>query len=217
MAGLTAVADAALAQRVDALLIVGDLFDSSRVKAQQILDALEQLARLTIPTIVTSGNHDCLDQTSVYQRVPFAEAGGHIYFMDDPEGSRLTLDELRLSIWSKALVDHYPGHRPVEGHQPPDPRYWNVVLAHAHYVPEGERSDRSSLIHESEIAALGCDYLALGHWHRFLDCSVDGVPAFYSGCPSEAGGSFASANLVLLDEASGARVERIPLDGDTPD
>ncbi len=217
LAGMTAVVDAALTYRADALLIVGDLFDSARVKPPQILDSLEQLARLSIPTVVTPGNHDCLDRTSIYQRVPFAEAGHHVHFLDDPEGSHLTLDELRVSIWSRALVDHHPGHRPLEGYRPANNGYWQIALAHGHYVPEGETSDRSSLIHEAEIAALTCDYLALGHWHRFLDCSANGIPAYYPGCPSEPGGSFASANLVVLDPETGARVERVPLDGHSPD
>ena len=212
MLGLTAVVDAALDQKADAVLIVGDLFDSARVKEPEIQATLEQLARLTVPTIITAGNHDCLDESSIYNRVTFSDAGSHVHFLDDPEGQHLVLDELQLAVWARGLVDHHPGHKPVEGYTPHKEPHWQVVLAHGHYVAPEETSERSSLIHGLEIGELGCDYLALGHWHRFLDVSHNGVAAFYPGSPSEAGGSFPSANLVTLDHANGVSVKRIPLE-----
>ena len=212
LTGLRGVVDAALERHVDAALIVGDLFDSARVKAPAIEATLAELARLTMPTFITSGNHDCLDESSPYQRVSWDQAGDHIYFLDDPEGCHVSLHDRKLTVWAKGLVDHHPGHKPVDGYVPHLDGYWQVAMAHGHYVPPDETSERSSLIHGDEIAELGCDYLALGHWHRFLDVSHDGVAAFYSGSPSEPGGSYPSANLVILDPATGPRVERIPLD-----
>jgi len=211
--GFTAVIDAALAHGAHALLIVGDLFDSARVKPACVTQAIEQLARLSAPVIITPGNHDAIDAGSVYHRVPLAEAGRHVHLLDDPHGGHLVMDDLRLAIWSRGLVDHHPGHRPLEGYRLARDDYWQVVLAHGHFVPLEERSDRSSPILHEEIAGLTCHYLALGHWHRFLDCSANGVPAFYPGSPSEPGGSFPSANLVTLDPAQGTRVERVPLSG----
>jgi hypothetical protein len=46
--------------------------------------------------------------------------------------------------------------------------------------PEHEKPDRSSPVLSKQIGALGCDYLALGHWHRFLDVSANGVAAYYN-------------------------------------
>ena len=210
--GLSRVIDAAIKHRVDVALIVGDLFDSARVKQPAIDATLEQLARLDIPTLVTSGNHDCLDADTIYERVAFADAGSHVSFIQDPEGRHVVLDDLKLSVWARGLVDHYPGHRPLDGYRKHMDGYWQVVMAHGHYVPPEDTSERSSLISGVEIAELGCDYLALGHWHRYLDVSHNGVAAFYCGSPSEAGGSFASANLVTLDPESGVRVQRVALE-----
>ena len=211
LAGLTAAVDAALAHQVDALLVVGDLFDSARVEGPDVDAALEQLARLTMPTIVTTGNHDCLDGNSIYHRVALSAAGSHLYFLDEPEGRHLVLDNLGLTVWARALVDHHPEHRPLAGYEPTGGGHWQVVLAHGHYLGEGGDLMRSSPIHPDEIAALGCDYLALGHWHRHLDVSKAGVPAFYCGSPSEPGGSYASTNLVTLDAVAGVQVERIAM------
>ncbi len=161
--------------------------------------------------VITPGNHDSLDANSIYRRVQLSQAGRHVRLLDEPNGQQLLLDDLHLAIWGRGLVDHHPGHRPLEGFRPAGNGYWQVAMAHGHFVPQSEQSDRSSPILHEEIAGLSCHYLALGHWHRFLDCSVSGVPAFYPGSPSEPGGSFPSCNLVTLDPASGARVERVPL------
>ncbi len=209
--GLTAVVDASVEHAADALLIVGDLFDSARVNGPDVDDALAQLARIDIPILVTTGNHDVLGDGSIYHRVALSDAGGHVYFLDDPSGAHLVLEELGLSVWARAMVDHHPGHKPLEKYEPAQKGYWQVVMAHGHYVPGGQETYRSSPILEDEIAGLACHYLALGHWHRYIDVSVNGVPAFYPGSPSEPGDTFASVNLVVLDPSSGASVERVPL------
>jgi DNA repair exonuclease SbcCD nuclease subunit len=211
LAGLRRVVDAALANHCDALLIAGDLFDNARLHQNDIDDTLAELARLSIPTIVSNGNHDVLGPPSIYDRVRLADAGAHVYFLDDPDGSHMSIDELGMTVWARAMIEHHPGNNPLEGYARSEADHWQVAMAHGHYVPHGEKNDRSSPLLAEQIGALGCDYLALGHWHRFLDVSHNGTPAFYSGSPSEAGGSFASANLVVLEPGFGARVERVAL------
>jgi len=206
LAELTAVVDGAIAHHVDALLIVGDFFDNSRVISQDAQSALRQLTRLTIPTIISNGNHDALETPSIYEHVNLADAGDHIHFIDDTNGKHIVLEDLRLTIWARAMMGHEPRHKPLKGYRKPTEGYWQVVLAHGFYFPADEQPDRSSPILAEEIAWLGCDYLALGHWHHFIDVSAEGVAAFYSGSPSTG-----AANLVILDPTTGPRVERVPL------
>ena len=214
VASLAAVVSAAKSQAVDLLIIAGDLFDSSRVKDDVVRAAMDEMARLTVPIIVIPGNHDCVDQHSIYKRVNLSDAGSHVRFIGDPAGGGLLFEELRLSLWGRGIEDHHPGHRPLQGYAPhPDDAYWRLVVTHGHYVEDGEDSYRSSKIHAKEIAELKADYLALGHWHRFLDVSANGVKAFYCGSPGEPGDSYASANLVLLDPKEGVKVHRVPITG----
>jgi hypothetical protein len=109
------------------------------------------------------------------------------------------------------MVEHHQGFNPLLGHSRPSSDVWHVALAHGHYVPTGAMIDRSSPLLQAEIGALDCDYLALGHWHRFLDVSENGTAAYYCGAPAEAGGSFPSVNLVTLDPNHPVQVTRIPL------
>jgi exonuclease SbcD len=208
---LREVVDLALAHQVDVVLIAGDLFDHSRVAAATVDGAIEHLARLRQPVVIIPGNHDQVDERSVYHRADLESAGAHVTFVGDPMGREVEFDDLRLVVWARGIEDHSPAHRPLQGYGTPRPPFWNVVLTHGHYVPAGDRSDRSSQITEDEIGALGCDYVALGHWHHFLDVSTGGVPAFYSGSPSMPAGDYASVNLVQLSEHRGTGVERLPL------
>jgi DNA repair exonuclease SbcCD nuclease subunit len=211
LAGLAAAVEATLNAGADALLVAGDFFDNARIHVDDIEAAFAQLQRLTVPVIVANGNHDCLGPPSIHDRVRLADAGDHVFFLDEPDGSHTILAGLGLSIWSRAMVEHHAGFSPLLGHSRPSQAYWHVAMAHGHYFPTGALLDRSSPILQTEIGALDCDYLALGHWHRYLDVSHEGTPAYYCGAPSEPGGSFPSVNLVTLDPKGPVEVTRIPL------
>jgi DNA repair protein SbcD/Mre11 len=209
---LRQVVDLAIGQEVDAVLIAGDLFDHSRVDQATVQGAIEHLARLEQPVVIIPGNHDQVDERSLYHHFDLETAGPHVTFVGEPAGRQVVFEALRLVVWARGIEDHSPSHRPLEGYRTPSPSSWNVVLTHGHYVAAGAISDRSSQITAPEIGALvGCDYVALGHWHHFLDVSADGVPAFYSGSPSLPAGDYASVNLVELSEARGTVVERLPV------
>jgi len=197
---------------VDITLIAGDLFDSARVGEVAVKATLEELGHLSGPAVVIPGNHDCVDERSIYHRVNLSDAGDHIFFVGNPDGEELMFEHLGLKVWARGIENHDPTHHPLAGYQGADSSYWNVVLTHGHYVPLGEDSDRSSQIQQDEIAQLGCHYLALGHWHHFVDVSEPGVKAFYSGSPSGGGPGAPTVNLVTLDPETGVQVERRPLD-----
>ncbi len=211
VAALQAVVDRALEAEVDVVVIAGDLFDSARVDDRALQQTIGELARLERLTVVIPGNHDCVETPSIWQRVDLSAAGDHVRFAGDPAGERLVFEHLGLAMWARGIERHEPAHRPLEGCAAPDPAYWNVVVTHGHYVSRGELSDRSSTITQDEIGQLGCDYLALGHWHRFVDVSEAGVTAYYSGSPSEPPGESPTVNVVTLHPETGVEVERLPV------
>jgi DNA repair exonuclease SbcCD nuclease subunit len=206
IAALRAVIGIALAERVDLVLIAGDTFDHERVSDLAARSVIAELARLSQPTVIIPGNHDCIDATSIYRHVDLTEAGPHVHFVGDPAGTELIFDDLSVAIWARGIEMHTPQNRPLAGYRPSDPRFWRIVLAHGFYVPAGESSYRSSQIHEEEIAALECDYLALGHVHRYWEVSAGSVTATYAGSATE--DTNPGVNLVRLDESYGVRVER---------
>lgn len=206
---LRSVVDAAIECRVDMVLVAGDLFDHARVASRTIDEVMSQLARIAVPTVIIPGNHDRTGSGSLYERVDLRAAGPHITFLSSPFGEHAQFADLGISVWGRGLEVHSPDNRPLEGYTRSATSGWQIALAHGHYFPVASRIDRSSPIREEELADLDCDYLALGHWHHFLDVSAGLVTAFYSGSPSE--GSDRSVGIVEMDAVRGIQVRRFPL------
>ena len=212
ISGLSKVVEVAIERQVDVVLIAGDFFDNARVKAAHIDAAWYELSRLSIPIVLTPGNHDCLGVPSIYQRTRPPESLPQIVFLGEPDGSYALLPNLGLTVWSRGLVSHDHDYYPLAGYKGRMNANWHVVMAHGYFVKEGLNEDRSSPIPEKQLAALDCDYLALGHWHDFADVSSNRTRAFYSGSPSDSFGTYSSVNLVTLDPKFGAVVERVAID-----
>jgi exonuclease SbcD len=210
---LLGVAELARQHRPDVLLVVGDLFDHGRVGDELVEDAFEILAGLDVVTVLISGNHDVHDDGSLYRRHEPVVGGAGVTFIDEVEGATVELLDGALHLWGRAMDDHHPGFRPLQGVPGrPDPDAWYVVLGHGHYVggEPPEASMRSSPITDDDIAATGADYVALGHWHALTDVSAPSVPAWYAGSPMMSW-SQGVALLVDLVPGASARVEPLPV------
>lgn len=181
---------------IDAVLVVGDLFDHQRVSDQFVSEVMGRLGSLGRPCVVINGNHDVHDEGTVYAPSSVSEAG--VVFFDDHEGSMAELFDGALHLWAKAMPMHDRNFRPLQG-APPRPRddAWWVVLGHGHYEPEADDLfGRSSPLSPADIEATGADYLALGHWHVRTDVSTENVQAWYSGAPL---GVVTSGSMNVID------------------
>ncbi|HEV3112993.1 MAG TPA: DNA repair exonuclease [Candidatus Binataceae bacterium] len=169
--------------QADMLLIVGDLFDSSRITDEALSFALSQIARAKMPVVMTPGNHDAHDERSIWVKLPPSEMPRNLHMLLEPEGSTLDFPELQTRVWGRALIEHTPDYRPLAGIAPAVDGLWNIALAHGFFMEEGE-FDRSSPINPVDIEGSGYDYIALGHIHVFTDCSRGATRAAYCGTPA---------------------------------
>jgi len=74
-----ATVDLALAEKVDLVLIAGDLFDSNtqpRRSVERAAAELKRLAEATIRTVIIPGTHDVFDGASVYRAYDLAAMAG---------------------------------------------------------------------------------------------------------------------------------------------
>ena len=199
------------AQKVDVMLVVGDLFDHQRVSDELVDEVLGRLGRLGVPCVVIAGNHDVHDERSVYGTEVLDGSG--VIFLDDDKGTTVELLEGDLTIWGKAMPVHDRDFRPVRDvpERPRDDSWW-VVLGHGHLDPDEDNDafGRSSPISPADIAATEADYVALGHWHVRTDASTEAVTAWYSGAPYGVAAS-QQMNVVDLHPETGVVVGSVPV------
>jgi DNA repair exonuclease SbcCD nuclease subunit len=177
------VIDLANNKQADLLLIVGDLFDSSRVSAEALDFAMSTIALAQMPVVMIPGNHDAHDERSIYAAMPAGLLPPNLHLILEAEGKLLEFPELAARLWGRALVEHSPDYRPLLGMPPPADDHWNIALAHGLYT-EGGETHRASPITPDEIEASGYHYIALGHIHLFGEVSKGGTRAFYCGTPA---------------------------------
>jgi DNA repair exonuclease SbcCD nuclease subunit len=210
LCSLKAVSDIARSERVDALLIAGDLFDHARLEVEHVSHVIRMLADLNVPCVILPGNHDGLSTGSVYFQPEWLTSASKITVLGNEAGEPTALLLGWLELWGRAVVSHSPRFRPLEGPPQWRAKCWRVALAHGHYVGEGHggKSGWSSPITAADIGATGADYVALGHWHRAERVNGNGVEAWYSGSPT-AGLGDGSALIVVLSETAGTVVSRV--------
>ena len=196
------------AERVDAVLVAGDVHDRAipSLGAVQLFDGvLHQLAELSVPVVLISGNHDSARRLGIAARL-IEQAGVHLrtqvarcaepVLLEDAHGPVAVygLPYLEPALVATELGAERISHAAVLGAamdrvradlaaRPEGTR--SVVLAHA-FVVGGEGSDSERDIAVGGVPSVpasvftGVDYAALGHLHG---CQTINERLRYSGSP----------------------------------
>jgi len=215
----------ALAERVDLVVIAGDLFESYDPESALVAEALRQLQRLTdagVALVTVPGNHDELTYArSVYRRAAAGWPGVLVTRPDPGPVADLRLAGEPVQVTSLAYVGGVtPALEPLRAF----PRGGDgIALAVFHgtlvgpHVRPGDPfgGGRSLPLDQRALAAAGFAYVALGHLHVPQEVALPaGGLAVYPGCvggkgPSDPG----AADWTLVEIGrSGARVRRIRAD-----
>jgi predicted phosphodiesterase len=201
--GFVAVLAAMRAQTPDLMLLAGDLFDSNRASLATIEWAMDTLARQPFPIVMIPGNHDCMDDGAIFARHDFDRIP-NVTLLAAPQGGIAHLPALDVAVWGKGMVEHSPAFRPLAG-CPPRPAGigWYLAMGHGLFVPRGADTHRSSPIHQHQIEASPCDYIALGHHHAAMEIVTGGAAAAFSGSPTDDLGL--GATYAMIDLSPGRR------------
>jgi DNA repair exonuclease SbcCD nuclease subunit len=192
----------------DIVLLAGDTFDNHRVSQAMLQRTRDALANARVPVVLLPGNHDSILPECLFRRAGLHDLE-HVHVLGVTHSDVITFAEHGLEIRGRALHgfgDMSPLHTPH-----PRTTRWQIVMAHGHYVPPHEwdaQSHRAWRISDAALAAIGADYVALGHWDRATRVGDGTVPTYYSGSPDLAG----TVNVVRLSGVSGVSVVREPLD-----
>jgi len=221
-AAFKAAVDLAIAERVDIVLIAGDLFDSNtqpRRSVERVAAELKRLVAAKIRTVVIPGTHDVYDRASLYRVHDLATMAGST--VDDDLVTVLTPDRPSVHLKACDVVVHGPvfatkraPYSPLRDLKvtPGEVATWNVGMVHGSLaIPD--RTDRDEVVvTRAEIEATGLDYLALGHWHSAQQGKAGSTTYAYSGAPEPVAVTQDGAGKVLLialDEVAGVRTVTI--------
>jgi len=219
-AAFTATVDLAIAERVDLVLIAGDLFDSNvqpRRSVERVAAELARLVQARIRAVIIPGTHDVYDRSSIYRAYDLKTLAGSA--AADDFLTVLTSDLPAVYLNAIDTVVHgrvFPTKRaptsPLAGFDAATATpagKWRIGMVHGSLSIPG-KTDRDEVVFTvDEIAASHLDYLALGHWHSSQQGRGGAVTYAYSGAPEPVALDQDRAGKVLLvelDEAPGKRI-----------
>lgn len=191
-AAFVATIDLALAEKVDLVLIAGDLFDSNVQPRRSVERAAAQIKRLVearIRVVIAPGTHDVYDRASIYRAYDLAAlsgaVGSDLVTVLDPEHTEVQLKPLDLIVHGRCFATKRAPFSPLQGVNTSndDRAAWHVGLLHASIAIEGKTDGDEVVISTDEIAASHLDYLALGHWHSTSKGKAGKTTYAYSGAP----------------------------------
>ena len=222
-AAFRATVDLALAEKVDLVLIAGDLFDSNvqpRRSVERVAAELTRLAEARVRTVVIPGTHDVYDRASIYRAYDLKALSGSTVNDDlvtviTPDTPRVFIPALKTVIHARVFATKRAPESPLKGLDvaaDPGDTVWHIGLVHGSIAIPGKTDRDEVVITAEEIAASGLDYLALGHWHSAQEGKAGGVTYAYAGAPEAVALDQDRAGKVLLvelDEVAGKRSVKI--------
>ena len=194
IAAVGRIRDLVRLQRLELVLVAGDLFDSSAPAPAAVLEVLEAIGEMEVPVLVIPGNHDHGGAGSVWHRDDFQRQQGQF-----APNLQLLL-ERRPLLLEQAVVLPCPLLRNQDSS---DPSLWlreldwsqlpadrpRIVLAHGgvhgfagrdYEGDEEAQAGANNLLDLDALPAAEIDYIALGDWHNLKQVSER---AWYPGTP----------------------------------
>ena len=162
--------DLAIDEKVDFLLIAGDIYDGDWPDFGTGLFFAAQMRRLAfadIPVFAIRGNHDAANRITRSLRLP-----PNVTMFDHVRPHTVRLEHLQVAIHGQSFADPKEPNDLSRHYPPPDPGLFNIGLlhtsaegyaAHARYAP----------CDIPRLKAHGYDYWALGHVHERQELWTD--------------------------------------------
>ncbi|HEU4673806.1 MAG TPA: exonuclease SbcCD subunit D [Candidatus Limnocylindrales bacterium] len=219
-AAFTAALDLAIAERVDLVLIAGDLFDSNVQPKRSVERVAADLARLKaakIRTVILPGTHDVYDRASIYRAYDLKALAGigvnedwlTVLTPEQPWVHLATCHALVVGVVHDTKRAPRGALSAAIANLPDDAAAtWRIGMLHGAVAIAGRTDGDEVVVSVDEIAGSGLDYLALGHWHSTQQGTAGPTTWAYSGAPEPVAVDQDRAGqvlLVTLDDASGVK------------
>ena len=178
---LSRLAELARSERVDVVLLAGDIFDGGGTYFETGAELVRCLWDMSVPVFIAPGNHDPYDAHSPYAKLDFPQ---NVKIFTERDVECAELPELGVRVYGAAFTG--PEARDLlTGFSAERDGLAQLMVLHGDAV---NNQSPYNYISKAEIAGSGLDYLALGHVHA---CSgvqtAEGTAYAYPGCPEGRG------------------------------
>lgn len=202
----------AVNERVNIVLIAGDLFDSNQQSQRNVDLVIEQFNLLgsnNIPVCLIPGTHDYFDSSSIYKKENFEGRCPNLKILTDESMTGKEYPGLNLTVYGKPNLSNRSSISPLKGLTRSTSSKFHIAMAHGSlYIPEKTAKD-DHVFRLEEVQASGMHYLALGHWHRVYRCLAE-PPAWYSGPPEWISGQTEKGGVLLVSLSDTGEVKVEP-------
>jgi DNA repair exonuclease SbcCD nuclease subunit len=182
----------AIAEKVDCVVIAGDVYDSAErsLRAQfKFRDGLERLASHGIEVFIACGNHDPLNgwsATITWPESVHTFAGDHVDVRQVVRGGQVVATVCGMSYERESVRENLAVRFPEPAPGPPA-----IAVLHANVGGDPRHQPYAPTTVE-ELASKGFDYWALGHVHTHRVLREQEPAIIYPGCaqsrhPNETG------------------------------
>ena len=170
------IADLALQEKCDMILLAGDLFDGAYTQ-ESFRKVYEALEKVKIPVFIAPGNHDPYTEKSLYASGRLPE---NVRVFSTEELSSFVFPELNTVVYGWAFTSERLEHCPLVGKRAEERDRLQLLCAHGDL---GTPISPYCPITREDLAAFGADYAALGHKHIPFGAEGGERPAYaYCGC-----------------------------------
>lgn len=177
----------AIEKEVNVLIITGDIFDSpfpSEINKLFYRDLLFKLSDNGIKTVILPGNHDRLEDGSVFTHNELYQNDPNIFIFDSEEKKSIPIDEFEVTFFANTTTHQKSKLSPLKGlKEIIEESNSKIKIVMAHGSVEMGFDSSNYPISKEDINSLGVNYLALGDWHSYLDVSTSNQKAIYAGSP----------------------------------
>lgn len=203
--------DTAIEERVDFLVIAGDVYDGEWRDNAIGLFFNRQIARLDraqIPVYVLKGNHDA---DSVVTKSVTLPASVQQFATRSP--STFRLDALKVALHGQGFTDRATSDNLALGYPAPVPGWFNIGVLHTSLTGRPPH-DTYSPCSVPDLFSRGYDYWALGHVHEFEIVSRDPAIVFPGNLQGRSVRETGPRGAVLVTVTDGAvsDIERLIVD-----
>ena len=196
---LGALAELAVREQVDLVLLSGDLLDSDNTYFETGEELVRSLMNISAPVFISPGNHDFFSARSPYFRLTLPE---NVHVFRENAIECVELPELDARVYGAGFTDARSGAL-LEGFRADEQEgVYNILCIHGEF---GVRDSVYNPISETQLAKSNIHYAALGHIHKASGLKRSGKTWYsWPGCPEGRG----------FDELGEKSVSIVELDGE---